>query len=208
MPEKVLRLLAAHASAAAFSWGAFKALFPFPTPSFFLLAGAELARGGAGPGAAFARVLWRIALPGAAGGVLGAYPYYYFARRGGRPVVGRWAPWLGIRRERLKGWEREWTRRRGKLNLVLMAASLVSLLLGALLSGLCEAAFWEYASWAFLGGAARCLILGLAGWRMRAYGDPIMLFRPVTLIMGCVLILAVGLGIVYVRIRGSRASGK
>lgn len=210
MTRTLLGFTAGHPAAAAFAWGLFKALFPFPTPSFFLLAGAELARVGtdAGAKAAFLVVLGRLALPGALGGVLGATPYYFWARRGGWPLAGRWAPWLGIRRSRLKAWEKRWTERKGKLTFVLGVASMASLLLGAILAGLGEASPWEYAGWAFLGGAARALALGLAGWKLRDYGDPAELFHPGRLALGALLIVAAVVLAVRGRARDADSSPK
>ncbi|HEX4048086.1 MAG TPA: hypothetical protein VH309_09650 [Elusimicrobiota bacterium] len=207
MRGAIWALSVSHASAAAFAWGLLKALIPFPTPSFFLLAGAELARA-SGPGGAFVQVFWRLAMPGAAGGVLGAIPYFYWARRGGWPTVERWAPWLGIRRSQLKSWERKWTERKGKLELLLGAAAMLSLLLGALLAGLGEAGFWEYAAWGFLGGLVRAVILGLAGWRMRNYGDPAALFGPGTLLLWVALAAAAVAWVVWSRGRESGSSRK
>jgi membrane protein DedA with SNARE-associated domain len=205
MTKALLGLLTAHPATASFAWGLFKALIPFPTPSFYLLAGAELARGGARPAAAFVRVLLRLALPGAAGGVLGAYPYYWWARRGGWRVVERGAPWLGVQRAQVKIWETKWTDRKRRRDLALAGAAAFSMLLGGLFAGLVEAAFWEFAVWAFLGGVVRAEILGLTGWRMRAYGDPDRLFGTGTLILGAVLASSV---VVWSRFRDSRASRK
>jgi len=90
----------------------------------------------------------------------------------------------------------------------LAAASMVSMLLGGLLAGLGEADIWEFAVWAFLGGAVRAEILGLSGWRMRAYGDPAALFGPGTLILGAALASIVAIWVVWSRFREDRATRK
>ncbi len=79
---------------------------------------------------------------------------------------------------------------------------------GRALAGLGEAAFQEFAVWAFLGGAVRAEILGLSGWRMRAYGDPAALLGTGTLVTGAALAAISVIWVVWSRLREDRASRK
>jgi membrane protein DedA with SNARE-associated domain len=164
---RVWTLLRTHGPATAFVWGAGKSLVPVPAPSVFTLAGAVESHRGTGVLAAMAGVFLRVALPGAAGILLGGWPYYRWGRRGGWPVLERWGPRLGIRKARLERWRASLERRRWALIFVLRVLPVAPIALGSVLAGVAQAGLWEYAIWTFLGAVPRVMILGGAGWAMR-----------------------------------------
>ncbi|MDE2489915.1 MAG: VTT domain-containing protein [Elusimicrobia bacterium] len=174
----LLRVLGLHGPGSLFLWGLGKSLVPLPAPSAFVLAGAVYAPKG-GVAAVLGWAALRVALPGAAGITIGAYPYYRWGRRGGWPAAARYGPRFGLSAKGQARWAKRLSRRRGPVIIAARALPVVPVILGSILAGLAEATPWEYAAWTFAGALVRCEVLAVLGWAMReSYGDLGWRFRP------------------------------
>ncbi len=151
-----------------FGWSVVKALLPFPTPSVLALAGAAVVPPDARLAPMLARVLWRIALPGAAGMTLGSVPYYGWARLRGQAALERFLERRQRWRPLAERLERSIARHPILAIVAMRALPVVPLALGSLLIGLSACSWLDFAAWTFCGAFLRAGALAFSGHFARA----------------------------------------
>lgn len=185
--------LSAHGAASSFLWGLGKTLLPLPSPSGFVLMGAEVARPAGGSLQTALRLIGRVILPGAAGVTLGSIPYYWWSRRSGKEAVARWGPRFGMSRRRIENLERRAEKRRRLLIWTLFAVPVSPVALASVAAGLTGLDPLTSAVLALTGAFARILLLTSFGWAFRSrFGDPIRLLRPEELFFAAVALAGAG----------------
>ncbi|MFI5345248.1 MAG: VTT domain-containing protein [Elusimicrobiota bacterium] len=201
-----MNFLTRHLALASFLWGLFKSLAPLPSPSGFVILGAEAARSAAGLRESAGHLFLEVILPGAAGMALGGFPYYFWARSAGREAVKRWGPRFGVSQRRVRSLEARAERHRGALIVGLFALPLTPLLLAAFVAAALDFSPEGYVALAFLGTVVRCSVLTSIGWAFRShFGDPIFYVGHWGLAAAGVVAAGLGAFVVWSRFRPARS---
>lgn len=151
-----------------FGWSLLKALLPFPTPSVLALAGAAVIAPDARWSTVLARIVWRIAVPGAVGMTLGSVPYYAWARWRGRRTLERFLSKRRRWHSLAERCEAAVARRPIASTIAMRALPVVPLALGSLLIGLSGCSWLDFVLWTFVGAIVRAGLLAGSGHLARA----------------------------------------
>lgn len=202
----IMELLKAHGAAAVFVGVIIESVIvPIPSPLIIMGAGALLIPPGIGWAAALPQILAKIVLPGAVASTLGAFIAYGIAYWGGKPLIERFARFLGF------GWDDMLDmqqRLEGKVALMiflLRALPIVPLSLISAAAGGLRLPVGTFALWTFVGSVPRCLFLGYLGWLTRDTYEGLAksINKAETLVSGLIVLGAVGL-VLVLRARMSR----
>jgi membrane protein DedA with SNARE-associated domain len=142
-------------------------IVPIPSPLIIMGAGAILIEPGLSAGGALGPILSKIVLPGSVASTLGAYFAYGIAYWGGKPMIDRFARFLGFGWGDVQQMER---RIEGRVNLMvflLRALPIVPLSLISAAAGVLRLPATQFGLWTFLGSIPRCLLLGYLGFLAR-----------------------------------------
>ncbi len=164
----ILALLQTHGVAAVFIGVMIESIIvPIPSPLIIMGAGALLIEPGLTVAAALPALLLKIVLPGAAASTLGAFFAYGFAYYGGKPLIDRFAPFLGFNWGNVLEMDRRLSGKAGIMLFLLRALPVVPLSLISATAGVLRLPLKTFTVWTFMGSVPRCLLLGGLGYLTR-----------------------------------------
>lgn len=141
-----------------------------PIPSVFVLtsAGFFLIENHAWTFATFQKILFIIAIPGAAGITLGSLLVYGIGYGAGKPLLERWGSYFGISWNEVEKMERRFEKGYSdEMTLFLVRAiPIIPSVVISTFCGLIRLPIKEYLLFSFLGTIVRAFILGVIGWQV------------------------------------------
>ena len=140
-------------------------IVPIPSPLIIMGAGFVLISSEIGAAQALVPILLLIVLPGTVASTLGAYIGYAIGYYGGKPLVDRWAGFLGFGWSDVEALERRF--RAGQIYASifwLRALPIFPLSVISAAAGLLRLPIKPFSLWTFYGTIPRCLFLGYLGW--------------------------------------------
>lgn len=166
--ERALWALQGYGSTAVFVVSAIEAvLVPIPTPPFVMGAGAFLVPPNATWGQAFAPMLLKVAVPGAAGTAVGSLAVFWLCFWGGRKAIDRYGRYFGVSWD---GVQKINGRLAGQVEIAVLATRAVPIIPIAVVSaaaGILRMGTTSFLLWTFIGSVMRYLMLGYAGFLTR-----------------------------------------
>ncbi len=118
-------------------------------------------------GAAFWPIMSRIVIPGAVASTIGAFFTFGIAYYGGKPMIDRYARFLGFGWSEVLAVEQKLLGRVSLMIFLLRALPIVPLSLISAAAGVLRFPVWQFTIWTLLGSLPRCLILGYLGFLTR-----------------------------------------
>ncbi len=170
---------------------------PLPSAMVIFASGFLLVSGPISMGS-ISDLLLHVALPAAAGVVLGSLLVYYIAYYMGKPVLDRWGKWFGLSWKNIEDLQQRFSETRfDEWSLfVIRAVPIVPSVVISAFCGLVRFPVRSYILYSFLGLCVRATILGFLGWQIGAlyftYAEVIGLFEDIilySLIAGVILFL-------------------
>ncbi|MHB0994776.1 MAG: DedA family protein [Elusimicrobiales bacterium] len=203
----ILALLQTHGPAAVFIGVIIESVIvPIPSPLIIMGAGAILIEPGLPAGAVLAALLVKIVLPGAVASTLGAFFAYGFAYAGGKPLIDRFASFLGFTWADVAAMDRRLAGKTGAALFTLRALPVVPLSLISAAAGVLRLPLKTFAAWTFLGSLPRCLLLGWLGYLTRgAYEGLAARINTAESLLSAALAAAAAATILYLRARAKRS---
>ena len=163
-----MALLQTHGTVAVFIGVIIESIIvPIPSPLIIMGAGAIIIQPGLTWGGALAPLLGKVVLPGAIASTLGAYFAYGIAYWGGKPLIDRYAGFLGFAWDDILDMQRRVVKREALMLFTLRAMPVVPLSLISAAAGALRLPLASFSLWTFAGSLPRCLILGYLGYLTR-----------------------------------------
>jgi len=168
MTAWIMQALQQHGPAAVFLGVIIESVIvPIPSPLIIMGAGVLLIEPGLGVAGAFGPIALKIVLPGAVASTIGAWFAYGIAYFGGKPVIDRFAGFLGFGWDEVASFEKRLEGRVGPMIVLLRALPVVPLSLISAAAGVLRLPGGPFSLWTFVGSVPRCFILGYLGYLTR-----------------------------------------
>ncbi|MBI4377332.1 MAG: VTT domain-containing protein [Elusimicrobia bacterium] len=149
----------------------------------------------------FSGMMRVIVIPGALGTLMGALLVFAAGYWGGKPLIRRYGPWLGLHWNELNALERRLVGRFGLMVFLLRAVPIVPLAPVSAVAGALRFPFLDFMLWTLAGAIVRCLALGAAGYLSRdAYSQAgLRLTQSQAWLSVALLAALIGLGVIWLR---------
>lgn len=140
-------------------------IVPIPSPLIIMGAGAILISPGLSIPNAFFQILWIIVLPGSIASTLGSYIGYMISYYGGKALVLRFQPFLGVDWEEIGNLEKRFQGKKEAIAIFFSRAIPVfPISLVSIFAGLLRVPLKPFTVYTFFGSIFRCFFLAFVGW--------------------------------------------